>query len=203
MKSLPHLKGTNGILHVAETFQKELLYKNLRITFKEGYVSEYSCNNFETQEENKKYIEQNLLFPHKTLPIGEFAIGTNTLAYVFSRKYDILNVLPILISEKTAPHFALGDTCFARGEEAKRYNIYNKKQVMACDNEKSILRKSDKHEEAYTNVHHDIVLPFDDIEFIIATKKTGEKIGIIKDGLFILPGTEELNEPLLEFREEN
>jgi len=198
----PQLKGTNGVLHVAETFQRGLLYKNLIITFKEGYVLDYSCNNFETQEENRKYIEQNLLFPHKTLPMGEFAIGTNTLAYVFSRKYDILDVLPILISEKTAPHFALGDTCFARGEEAKRYNVYNKKQVMACDNEKSILRKSDKPEEAYTNVHQDIVLPFDDIEFITATKKTGEKIGIIKDGLFILPGTEELNEPLLEFRKE-
>ena len=198
----PQLKGTNGVLHVAETFQRGLLYKNLKITFKEGYVSEYSCNNFETLEENRKYIEQNLLFPHKTLPMGEFAIGTNTLAYVFSRKYDILDVLPILISEKTAPHFALGDTCFARGEEAKRYNVYNKKQVMACDNEKSILRKSDKPEEAYTNVHQDIVLPFDDIEFITARKKTGEKIGIIKDGLFILRGTEELNEPLLEFRKE-
>ncbi|MHA1308968.1 MAG: aminopeptidase, partial [Candidatus Heimdallarchaeota archaeon] len=198
----PQLKGTNGILHVTETYQNGLLYKNLKITFKDGYVSEYSCDNFDTEDENNKYIEQNLLFPHKTLPMGEFAIGTNTLAYVYSRKYDILDVLPILISEKTGPHFALGDTCFARGEDAKRYNFYNKKQVMACDNEKSILRKSDKPQEAYTNVHSDIVMPFDDIEFITATKKNGEKIEVIKEGLFVLPGSEELNEPLLEFRKE-
>lgn len=199
----PQLKGTNGVLHVSETYQNGLLYKDLKITFKDGYVSEYSCKNFDTEEENNKYIEQNLLFPHKTLPIGEFAIGTNTKAYVFSRKYNILDVLPILISEKTGPHFALGDTCFARGEEAKRYNFYTKKLVTACDNEKSILRKTDKPEEAYTNVHSDIVLPFDDIEFISATKKDGTKIEIIKNGLFVLPGTEELNEPLIEFRKEN
>ncbi|MHA1188828.1 MAG: hypothetical protein ACTSSK_18625 [Candidatus Heimdallarchaeota archaeon] len=73
---------------------------------------------------------------------------------------------------------------------------------MACDNEKSILRKSDKPQEAYTNVHSDIVMPFDDIEFITATKKNGEKIEVIKEGLFVLPGSEELNEPLLEFRKE-
>jgi len=39
------------------------------------------------------YIEENLMFPHSTLPMGEFAIGTNTLAYVVSRKYKILDVL--------------------------------------------------------------------------------------------------------------
>lgn len=194
----PQLKGTNGVLHVAETYQNRLLYKNLQITFEEGYVSEYSCSNFESEEENKKYIEENLLFPHKTLPIGEFAIGTNTLAYVFARKYNILDILPILITEKTAPHFAIGDTCFARSESVPRYNQFTKKKIVACDNEKSILRLTDRHQEAYTNKHDDIVLPFNDIGFIIAITKDGKKIDIIRDGLFVLKGTEELNEPLLE-----
>ncbi|MBD3192872.1 MAG: leucyl aminopeptidase [Candidatus Heimdallarchaeota archaeon] len=198
----PKLQGTEGVLHVKESYQRSRLFKNLKVTFKDGYVTDYSCSNYDSEEENKKYIEENLLFPHKTLPMGECAIGTNTLAYVYSRKYDILEVLPILISEKTAPHFAIGDTCFARSEDVVRYNKFTNKRITACDNEKSILRKSDKPQEAYTNVHHDIVFPFDSIDFISGITKEGARIDIIKDGLFVLAGTEELNEPLLKYRKE-
>ena len=37
------------------------------------------------EEENKKYISDNVLFHHDTLPMGEFAIGTNTTAYRMAR----------------------------------------------------------------------------------------------------------------------
>lgn len=198
----PQLKGTSGILHVKETHQNSVLIKNLRIQFRDGYVEDFSCTNFETEDENRQYVEQNLLFPHKTLPMGEFAIGTNTLAYVISRKYDILDVLPILIAEKTAPHFAVGDTCFQMREDVKSYNKYNKKLVTACDNEKSILRKTEKKDEAYTFKHNDIVLPFDDIDHITAVRKDNKKITIIRDGKFTLKGTKDLNIPLIEFEKE-
>lgn len=191
----PQLTGTNGVLHVDITFQNGLRYDNLLLNFKDGFVSEYSCTNFDNEEENNKYIEQNLLFPHKTLPMGEFAIGTNTLAYVMSRKYDIMDVLPVLIMEKTGPHFAIGDTCFSQTEDHAVFNPLNSKEVTARDNEKSIKRKTDMN-EAYTFKHNDITLAFDDILFITAIRKNGEKIDIIRDGRFVVPGTEELNEPL-------
>ena len=35
--------------------------------------------------------------------MGEFAIGTNTTAYVMAKTYDILYQLPILIVEKMGP----------------------------------------------------------------------------------------------------
>ena len=63
-----------------------------------------------TIEENKKYIKDNILFHHDTLPMGEFAIGTNTTAYRMAKVYDIADKLPILIDEKKGPHFAVGDT---------------------------------------------------------------------------------------------
>ncbi|NHK31689.1 MAG: leucyl aminopeptidase [Asgard group archaeon] len=195
----PQLKGTNGILHVAESYQNKLLFKDLKITFKDGFTADYSCSNFKTEEENRNFIEQNLLFPHKILPMGEFAIGTNTLAYVVSREYDILDVLPILISEKTGPHFAIGDTCFQMREDVKTYNQFTKKQVVACDNEKTILRKTDRKDEAYTFKHNDIVMPFSAIDFITAVKSNGEKIDLIRNGRFVLEGTEELNIPLNEY----
>ena len=34
------------------------------------------------------------------LPLGEFAIGTNTTAYVMANKYDIVYKLPILLLRK-------------------------------------------------------------------------------------------------------
>ncbi|MGL4731178.1 MAG: aminopeptidase [Clostridium sp.] len=191
----PELKGTNGLLHVEEVYLDDLKYKNLSLKFKDGYVEEYSCTNFKNEEENKKYIEENLLFPHKTLPMGEFAIGTNTLAYVIARKHNIVDLLPILIVEKMGPHFAIGDTCFSQCEDMKVYNP-DGKEITARDNEKSILRKTDM-ENAYTNCHTDITLPYDDIEFISVITKNGETIEIIKDGRFVLEGTGELNKAFI------
>jgi leucyl aminopeptidase (aminopeptidase T) len=191
----PQLKGTNGVLHTELAFLRDMRYDNLILTFKDGYIEDYSCTNFDSDDKNQKYIEENLLFPHKTLPLGEFAIGTNTKAYVASRKHNIMDVLPVLILEKTGPHFAVGDTCFFRDEETKKYNQFTNKLIKAVDNEKSILRKTDVN-EAYCNKHIDITLAFDSLGIITAIKKNGEKIDIIKDGRFVLKGTEELNEPL-------
>lgn len=188
----PVLKGTNGTLHLEETFLG-VKYDNLELIFKDGYISEYTCTNFEDEEENKKYIEENLMFPHKTLPLGEFAIGTNTLAYVVCKKYGIIDKLPVLIIEKMGPHFAVGDTCFSFAEDIPVCNPLDKKEIIARDNEKSILRKTDIN-EAYTNVHTDITLPYDGLECVTVITKEGENIDIIKNGRFVLEGTEELNE---------
>jgi len=193
----PALTGTNGILHVEEVYLKGLKYENLMLTFKHGYVKKYSCTNFDNEEENVKFIEENLMFPHKTLPLGEFAIGTNTNAYVMANKYDIVNILPILIVEKMGPHFAIGDTCFSWSEDLPVYNSLNEKEVTARDNEKSILRKKDIS-EAYTQVHTDITLPYDGLDFISSITEDGQVLEIIKDGRFVLKGTEELNEPFNE-----
>jgi hypothetical protein len=191
----PQLAGTNGVLHVEETYQNFFRYDNLTLTFKDGYVTDYSCTNFDSDGDNKKYIEENLLFPHKTLPIGEFAIGTNTPVYAASKRYNIMNVLPVLIMEKTGPHFAIGDPCYSRSEDRKKYNQFNKKEICAVENEKSTLRKTNPR-EAYTNKHNDITLAFDSILFITAVQDGGKCVDIIKDGRFVLPGTEELNGPL-------
>ena len=62
--------------------------------------------------------------------MGEFAIGTNTTAYCMARKYDIAAKLPILIAEKTGPHFAVGDTCYSHEEDMVTYNP-DGKQIVA------------------------------------------------------------------------
>lgn len=190
----PVLAGTNGILHIEETYLRGLKFCNLELTFKDGYVVDYSCTNFNNEQENKRYIEENLFFPHKTLPVGEFAIGTNTLAYVIAKKYDILHLLPILIVEKMGPHFALGDSCFALEEDVPAYNTLNKKEIIARENEKSALRKTDA-KEAYVFRHIDITLPYESIAFISAITQAGQRTDIIRDGRFVVEGTEDFNKP--------
>ena len=192
----PKLNGTNGVLHFEEIFLRGLRFENLRLKFKDGFIEEYSCTNFKTEEESKKFVEENLLFPHKSLPLGEFAIGTNTVAYKLAKKYNILNILPILIIEKMGPHFAIGDTCFMWQEDHKVYNVIDHKEMIAKDNEKSILRKEDIM-KAYTNVHTDMTLPYESIEYIASVKKDGTRDYIIKDGMFVVTGTEELNLALI------
>lgn len=190
----PVLNGTNGILHLEEIFLAGLKYINLELVFKDGYIEKYDCSNFKEESKNKKYIEENLLFPNKTLPLGEFAIGTNTLAYVIAQKHNIVPILPILIGEKMGPHFAVGDTCYSYSEDERVYNLFDGKEIIAKDNEKSILRKTDM-ENAYTQCHADITIPYDSLEFINAVTKDGQVIEVINNGRFTLKGTEELNEP--------
>jgi leucyl aminopeptidase (aminopeptidase T) len=190
----PVLTGTNGTLFVKEVYLKGLKYENLEIVFKDGYIDSYTCSNFDVEEENKKFVYENLMLPHKTLPLGEFAIGTNTTAYVMANKYNILDILPILITEKMGPHFAIGDTCFLWSEDVPVYNS-NGKEVIARDNEKSILRKTNI-EEAYTGLHTDITIPYNELDSIDIVLKNGDKIGIINNGRFVLEGTQELNKAL-------
>ena len=59
-----------------------------------------AAKNFEHELENKEYFLDNVLYRHPTLPLGEFAIGTNTTAYVAAKKYNIADKMPILIAEK-------------------------------------------------------------------------------------------------------
>lgn len=192
----PVLKGTNGTLHVSKVFLHELQYQNLEITFEDGMIKDYTCTNFESEEENKKYVFDNVLYNHDTLPIGEFAIGTNTTAYVMAQKYGIEDKLTILIAEKMGPHFAVGDTCYSWSEDVKVYNP-NGKEIVARDNEVSILRKEDVS-KAYYQCHTDITIPYEELAEISVVTEQGEKIMILQDGRFVVPGTEKLNEPFQE-----
>lgn len=192
----PKLKGTEGILHVSQVYLNDLKYNDLQITFEDGKIKDYTCKNFDTEEENKKFIKQNVMFNHETLPIGEFAIGTNTTAYMVAKKYHVVYKLPILIVEKMGPHFAVGDTCYSFEEDIKTYNP-DGKEIVARENEVSALRKTDIR-KAYFGCHTDITMPYDELGEITAVRKDGSEITIIKDGRFVLEGTELLNEPLEE-----
>ena len=187
----PVLEGTNGKLHVSRVFLNELEYCNLEIDFQDGMIADYTCTNFERVEENKKYIKENVLFNYETLPMGEFAIGTNTTAYMTAKKYGISNLFPILIAEKTGPHFAVGDTCYSREEDVKLYNE-DGREIVAKENAVSQLRHTDPS-KAYFACHTDITIPYDELGVISACYADGSKCTIIENGRFVLAGTEELN----------
>ncbi|MBE5934218.1 MAG: leucyl aminopeptidase [Lachnospiraceae bacterium] len=187
----PVLKGTEGVLNVSEVYLNDLKYIDLELTFKDGKVTDYRCGNFDNDADGKKFIKENLLYNHETLPIGEFAIGTNTTAYVMGQNFGIADKLPILIAEKTGPHFAIGDTCYSMSEDLKVYNP-DGKEIIARDNEISILRKT-QMDKAYFNCHTDITIPYNELGEITVYTKDGEAISIIKEGRFVLEGTEELN----------
>lgn len=190
----PVLKGFNGLLHVSSVYLNGYLFKELKVWLKDGVVSDYSCMNYSDMEAGKKYIKENILYNHETLPVGEFAIGTNTTAYRMAKDYDIMGCLPILIMEKTGPHFALGDTCYSHAEDKKVYN-QDGKEIVSRENDFSILRSTDVS-KAYFNCHTDITIPFDEIGRIYTENHDGSETDIIVDGRFVLPGTLDLNIPL-------
>ncbi len=131
-----------------------LFYRDLELHFQDGMTEAYTCGNYASEEENRRYVKENVLFHHERLPMGEFAIGTNTTAYVAAQKFGIQARLPILIAEKMGPHFAVGDTCFSWEEDVATFNPDGKRMV-AKENECSALRKEDAG-KAYFNCHTDL-----------------------------------------------
>lgn len=192
----PRLAGTEGILHVGSVYIGEFQFKDLKLVFQNGRIVSYSCQNFNTEEENRALVKQVILKNHDSLPMGEFAIGTNTTAYAVARKYGILDKFPILIAEKMGPHFAVGDTCYSWMEDCPMYNP-DGKEMVARDNEVSILRKEDP-QKAYFGCHTDITIPYAELGTIEAVHSDGTRTAIIEDGRFVLSGTEELNQALEE-----
>ena len=192
----PVLQGTDGILHVTQVYLEEFRYVDLKITVRDGMIRDYTCANFDREEDNRRYIEENILFHHESLPMGEFAIGTNTAAYRMASDYQIADKLPILIAEKMGPHFAFGDTCYSWQEETKVYNP-DGKEIIARDNECSLMRKTDVS-QAYFGCHTDITIPYEELGSIRVVREDGSEISLIEEGKFVLPGTEELNEPLIK-----
>ena len=192
----PYLTGTGGTLFVSEVYLFGLRYENLEFRIENGYITDYSCTNFPGEKENRDYIKENILHNHETLPIGEFAIGTNTTAYRMAKKYDIFSRLDILIAEKTGPHFAFGDTCYSRSEDVRIFNP-DGREIISKDNEYTLKRKSDA-DFRYFECHTDVTIPYDELDSIIAIDQEGREYPVIENGLFTVAGCSELNEPLFD-----
>ena len=190
----PLLKGTAGLLHVENVYIGEFQFRDLKLRFEDGFVKEYSCANFEDPEEGRRLVKQVILKNHDSLPMGEFAVGTNTTAYQAAEKYGITEKLPILIAEKMGPHFAVGDTCYSWAEDSPVYNP-DGKEIIARDNEVSLLRREDLS-KAYFNCHTDITIPYKELGDITAVLPDGSRLPVIRDGKFAVAGAEALNKPL-------
>lgn len=192
----PVLAGTEGLLHVENVYIGDFQFKNLRMRFEEGKITEYSCDNFENPQEGKDLIRQQIMKNHDTLAMGEFAIGTNTAAYAMARRFGIVEKLPILIAEKMGPHFAVGDTCYSWSEDSAVYNP-DGKEIIARDNEVSLMRKEDPS-KAYYGCHTDITIPYSELGDITAVCRDGKTLAVIRNGKFAVEGTEALNKELGE-----
>lgn len=190
----PVLSGTEGTLFVGSVYIGDYQFKDLYMEFKDGRVIDYGCANFREEKEGKALVKQVIMKNHESLPMGEFAIGTNTTAYEVAQRYEILDKFPILIAEKMGPHFAVGDTCYSRMEDCPMFNP-DGKEVVAKENEISAGRKEDPA-AAYFSCHTDITIPYSELDRIEAVHADGTMTAIIADGRFVLPGTEKLNEPL-------
>ena len=158
----PELAGTGGVLHVKKVYLNGLQFRDLKLVFDCGQVIDYSCSNFDSEEENRAYIEDNILFPsQENCPWESSPSAPTPPLYVAAEKYGIGDKLPILIAEKMGPHFAVGDTCYSWAEDTPVYNP-DGREIIARDNEISILRKEDIS-LAYYGCHTDITIPYEEL----------------------------------------
>ena len=64
----PMLTGTQGILHVKEVYVEDYLFKDLRMVFKDGKVTEFGCGNFPESEEQGKDLVKQVISPSINSP---------------------------------------------------------------------------------------------------------------------------------------
>ncbi len=179
----PMLEGTNGILHIPEIYLKSIPYKDLELEFLDGLVIRYTCKVFESEDMNTKYVFEKLLQGVEGVTMGEFSIGTNTLAYQIAKNYQLLERMPILLVEKMGPHFAIGDPCFARGEESSVYDLYTGKEMVARYNQQT--KNCVNSDDCYVNFHTDITIPYNQIGILKGVRDDGSEIPIIENGRFV------------------
>jgi leucyl aminopeptidase (aminopeptidase T) len=180
----PLLNDTSGLLHLDRFLFEGHTFLDLTLHIADGYIDSYDCANFENAEDNAQFLINHLFAGHTTLPIGEFAIGTNTRAYSVVRQYDLTATAPSVLMEKTAPHLAIGDSCYARRTEILKNHMNGKKL--------NILNNQDR----LFNTHVDITIPFEQIESLVAVFSDGKNEPIISEGLFALSDLAIFNIPL-------
>ncbi|MCK9288295.1 MAG: aminopeptidase [Sphaerochaetaceae bacterium] len=190
----PVLEGTQGTLHIKYIYLNTIPYKDLMLKFEDGRVVSYTCSVFGDQSKDEQYVFDNLLRQTEQVSMGEFSIGTNTLAYKIANMYDLVEQLPILLVEKMGPHIAIGDPCFARGEASPVYDLYTGKEMIARYNE--ITCDYSKNNDCYFNFHTDITIPFGQIGFIRGITADQTVISIMEQGRFIPEEAKKLNEYL-------
>ena len=59
-----------------------------------------------------------------------------------------------------------------------------------------LLKHKEDISKAYFNCHTDITIPYDELGAITVVRADGTTTDIIRNGRFVVPGTEPLNEPL-------
>ena len=194
MFTTPQLKGTCGVLHVKEVYLREKFYRGLWLKFEDGCVVDYTCDNFADPEENRRYVADNLLHNKERVPMGEASIGTNTLAYRLAVDFGLYARLPILLAEKMGPHIAVGDPCFARGEDSPVNNLYGGREMVARENEITATRR--ENPDCYVNFHTDVTIPYEEMGLLEGVKPDGSTVAIISGGRFVPAAAARLNEYL-------
>jgi hypothetical protein len=87
----------------------------------------------------------------------------------------------------------VGDTCYSHAEDIKVYNP-DGKEIVSRTNEIAEKRHSDPS-KAYFNCHTDITIPYEEVGLLTAVRPDGSEIPVIRDGRFVLEGTQFLNRP--------
>ncbi len=135
-----------------------------------------------------------LLAGYQALPLGEFAIGTNTTAYAAAEKYKNSRPASDIDRGKNGAAFCHWRYLLCQSGRPCRLQS-DGKEIIARENEIS-ARRHEAGFQAYYNCHTDITIPYDEIAEILVVDRDENMIPIIQDGAFVLEGTEALNRPL-------
>ena len=90
----------------------------------------------------------------------------------------------------------MGDTCYSHA--GGRGDLQPGWKTDRCKRQQHFSKLAQRGyvRRHISSCHTDITIPYDELGSIVVVAKDGTETEIIRDGRFVLPGTEILNEPL-------
>ena len=198
VSTCPRLQGTEGLLHLEEAWVQGVRYQDLKITFEDGYIKDYGCSNFEDPEEGRRFVYENLLKPADTLPVSGFSIGTNTEAFCMAHQHGIMDRLSAPLLKKMGLQITVGNEGLGTEKASPLYNS-DKREMIARGHALGQERTASAGGEGSAlpvSGTKAFTLPFD-VLGRVTIQSPETMLDVIREGRFVLLGTDILNEPML------
>ncbi len=127
--TIPQKSETNGVLHLVHTTIEGVEFNNLRLTFEDGVLVDYSCDGFEDAEEAKRFIRDKLLHGGFEAELCEMTLGTHSRDWDKDYAPDLYHILPETMREAFDISIVLGESRMER-DDFPRMNPVTKKQLV-------------------------------------------------------------------------
>lgn len=134
VRTIPQKMESNGVLHLVHAVIDGTEFTDLKLTFEDGMLVDYTAGGFEEEEEAKKFVRDKLLHGGFDAALAEFAMGVHSQLFDAAYSEEMQGILPEAMREAFDVSIVLGENCMER-EDYCRMNPISHKKVCVYEEE--------------------------------------------------------------------